>query len=151
MGGKQLGFSDYELTTAKKQTKREKFLSEMEVVVPWQSLIDLIEPHYPKASKKGGRPPYPLGTMLRIHLLQQWYSLSDPAGRRGRRSARRRRCRSWQRWDVAGEWRDVWWLQERRSTLLEEELIPAIQQCLARNDELDGKLQAQQDAELALA
>jgi IS5 family transposase len=79
MGGKQLGFSDYELTTAKKQTKREKFLSEMELVVPWQALIDLIEPHYPKASKKGGRPPYPLATMLRIHLLQQWYSLSDPA------------------------------------------------------------------------
>ena len=79
MSGKQLGFSDYELTTAKKQTKREKFLSEMEAVVPWQSLIELIEPHYPKASKKGGRPPYPLATMLRIHLLQQWYSLSDPA------------------------------------------------------------------------
>ena len=79
MGGKQLGFSDYELTTAKKQTKREKFLSEMEAVVPWQALIDLIEPHYPKASKKGGRPPYPLATMLRIHLQQQWYSLSDPA------------------------------------------------------------------------
>ena len=79
MGGKQLGFSDYELTTAKKQTKREKFLSEMEVVVPWQALIDLIEPHYPKTSKKGGRPPYPLAVMLRIHLLQQWYSLSDPA------------------------------------------------------------------------
>lgn len=57
MGGKQLGFSDYELTTAKKQTKREKFLSEMEAVVPWLALIDLIEPHYPKASKKGGRPP----------------------------------------------------------------------------------------------
>ena len=79
MGGKQLGFSDYELTTAKKQTKREKFLAEMEAVVPWQALIDLIEPHCPKASKKGGRPPYPLTTMLRIHLLQQWYSLSDPA------------------------------------------------------------------------
>jgi IS5 family transposase len=79
MGGKQLGFSDYELTRAKKQTKREKFLSEMEVVVPWQALIALIEPHYPKASKKGGRPPYPLATMLRVHLLQQWYSLSDPA------------------------------------------------------------------------
>ena len=79
MVGKQLGFSDYELTTAKKQTKREKFLSEMEVVVPWQALIDLIESHYPKTSKTGGRPPYPLATMLRIHLLQQWYSLSDPA------------------------------------------------------------------------
>jgi transposase, IS5 family len=79
MGGKQLGFSDYELTTAKKQTKREKFLSEKEAVVPWQALIDLIEPHYPKASKNVGRPPYPLAKMLRVHLLQQWYSLSDPA------------------------------------------------------------------------
>jgi IS5 family transposase len=79
MGGKQLGFSDYEQTTAKKRTKREKFLAEMDAVVPWQALLDLIEPHYPKTSKKGGRPPYPLATMLRIHLLQQWYSLSDPA------------------------------------------------------------------------
>jgi len=49
------------------------------VVVPWQALINLIEPYYPKASKKGGRPPYPLATMLRVHLLQQWYSLSDRA------------------------------------------------------------------------
>jgi IS5 family transposase len=79
MGDKQLGFSDYELSTAKKQTKREKFLAEMEAEEPWQALIDLIEPHNPKASKKGWRPPYPLTTMLRIHLLQQWYDLSDPA------------------------------------------------------------------------
>jgi IS5 family transposase len=43
MGGKQLGFSDYEQTTAKKQTKRDKFLSKMEVVLPWQALIALIE------------------------------------------------------------------------------------------------------------
>jgi len=57
MGGKQFGVSDYELTTIKKQTKREKFLSEMEVVVPWQDLIELIELHYPKTCKKGGRPP----------------------------------------------------------------------------------------------
>ena len=79
MGGKQLGFGDYEQTTAKKRTKREKFLAEMEVVVPWKALIDLIEPHYPKSSSKGGRPAYPLATMLRVHLMQQWYSLSDPA------------------------------------------------------------------------
>jgi transposase, IS5 family len=46
---------------------------------PGQPVIDLIEPVYPKASSKGGRPPYPLATMLRIHLMQQWYSLSDPA------------------------------------------------------------------------
>jgi hypothetical protein len=44
-----------------------------------QALIDLIEHHHPKASKKGGRPPYLLTTILRIHLLQRWCSLSDPA------------------------------------------------------------------------
>jgi len=64
---------------AKKRTRRERFLAEMEKVVPWKALIDLIEPHYHKTSSKGGRPPYPLKTMLRIHLLQQWYELSDPA------------------------------------------------------------------------
>ena len=47
--------------------------------MPWNALIDLIESYYPKTSKKGGRPPYPLATMLQIQLLQQWYSLSDPA------------------------------------------------------------------------
>jgi IS5 family transposase len=51
----------------------------MEAVVPWTALIDLIKPHYPKAGSKGGRPAYPLETMLRIHLMQQWYDLSDPA------------------------------------------------------------------------
>jgi len=51
----------------------------MEAVVPWKALVDLIEPHYPRTSSKGGRPPYQLETMLRIHLLQQWYDLSDPA------------------------------------------------------------------------
>jgi IS5 family transposase len=79
MGGKQLGFSDYEQTTAKKRTKKEKFLADMDQVVPWQPLLDLFEPVYPKVSSRGGRPPYPLATMLRIHLMQQWYSLSDPA------------------------------------------------------------------------
>jgi len=79
MGSKQLGFGDYEQATAKKRTRRERFLAEMEKVVPWKTLIDLIEPYYPKTGTKGGRPPYPLATMLRIHLLQQWYDLSDPA------------------------------------------------------------------------
>jgi IS5 family transposase len=51
----------------------------MEMVVPWQAVIELIAPHYPKGCKKGGRPPYPLAPMLRVHLLQQWYSLSYPA------------------------------------------------------------------------
>ena len=79
MGVKQFGFGDYEQSTTKKRTLRERFLAEMEAVVPWKLLIDLIEPHYPKTSRKGGRPPYPLETMLRVHLMQQWYDLSDPA------------------------------------------------------------------------
>jgi hypothetical protein len=51
----------------------------MEVVVPWQVLIDLIQPRYPETSRKTSRPPYPLSTMLRIHLLKRWHSLSDLA------------------------------------------------------------------------
>jgi IS5 family transposase len=47
--------------------------------VPWQPLIDLIEPFYPTTGSKGGRPTYAQETMLRIHLMQHWYALSDPA------------------------------------------------------------------------
>ena len=47
MVSKQLGFADYEQTTAKKRTNRDKFLSEMEQVVRWQDLLDPIEPCYP--------------------------------------------------------------------------------------------------------
>jgi IS5 family transposase len=80
MGGKRLGFTDYEQSTAKKRTKREKFLAEKEQVVPCQSLLVLMTDRalLSKNKQKGGRPPYPLATMLRIHLMQQWYSLSDP-------------------------------------------------------------------------
>jgi len=59
MGGKQLGISDSELTTAKKQTKRQKFMTSMEALVPWDALIALIKPNSPKSNTKGGRPPYP--------------------------------------------------------------------------------------------
>jgi IS5 family transposase len=61
-----------------KKTRRERFLAEMEHVVPWARLCGLIEPHYPKGSAAGGRPPLPLERMLRIYCLQQWYDLSDP-------------------------------------------------------------------------
>jgi hypothetical protein len=74
--GKQLGFSDYELTTVKKRTKRERFLAEMEPVVSWSALIDLIEPHYPKATKRGGQPPYPLA----LFLVGDRYSPQDEDG-----------------------------------------------------------------------
>ncbi len=65
------------LPKAGKQTRKAVFLAEMETVVPWSRLEALIEPHYPK--KGNGRPPMPLGTMLRIHFMQQWFGYSDPA------------------------------------------------------------------------
>jgi len=54
MGSKQLGFGESEQTTARKRTMKERFLVQMEAVVPWKALICLIEPHYPKAGSKGG-------------------------------------------------------------------------------------------------
>jgi len=61
-----------------KKTRREIFLGEMEATMPWSRLCALIEPHYPKGSPAGGRPPLPLERMFRIYCLQQWYNLSDP-------------------------------------------------------------------------
>ena len=52
MGSKQFGFGDYEQSTTKKRTRRERFMAEMEAVVPWSALIDLIEPSYPRADSK---------------------------------------------------------------------------------------------------
>jgi transposase, IS5 family len=73
----QLSFTDAEYAGKKKRTRREKFLLEMEQVVPWKRLVSLIEPFYPSAGR--GRRPYPLNTMLRVHLMQNWFGLSDPA------------------------------------------------------------------------
>ena len=60
-----------------KQTHRAAFLSEMERVVPWRELCAVVEPFYPKPGK--GRPPVGLERMLRLHFLQHWFNLSDPA------------------------------------------------------------------------
>ena len=60
-----------------KITKRERFLAEMNAVIPWASLVAIIKPYYPKAGN--GTQPYPLELMLRIHCLQHWFNLSDPA------------------------------------------------------------------------
>ena len=63
-----------------KKTRRSVFLDEMNRVVPWAELVALIQPHVPvKIEVLGGRPPYPIETMLRIHCLQLWWNLSDPA------------------------------------------------------------------------
>ena len=74
----QLTFGDAEGLGQRKRTRKEIFLAQMEQVVPWNALLKLIEPHYPKMGRPG-RQPYAVATMLRIHFLQQWYALSDPA------------------------------------------------------------------------
>lgn len=74
----QLTFGDAEGMGKRKRTRKEIFLAEMDQVVPWNALLALIEPHYPKTGRPG-RQPYSLATMLRIHFLQQWYALSDPS------------------------------------------------------------------------
>ena len=73
---KQTTFASLAWNAKGRTTRRERFLAEMNAVVPWARLTALIEPHYPKGG--GGRPPMPLERMLRIYFMQQWFNLSDP-------------------------------------------------------------------------
>ena len=73
-----LATTGFELVT--KRTRKRVFLDEMDLVVPWTQLVGLIEPFAPGGTgAKGGRPSFAVETMLRIHFLQQWFGLSDPA------------------------------------------------------------------------
>jgi IS5 family transposase len=74
---RQISFAEAESHGKKRVTRRQRFLAEMESVVPWQRLIAAVEPYYPKGHR--GRPPIGLERMLRIYFLQQWYGLSDEA------------------------------------------------------------------------
>ena len=75
--GEQRTFASIAWSQKGKVTRRERFLAEMDAVVPWARLVALIAPHYPKADGPG-RPPLGLEKMLRIYFLQQWFNLSDP-------------------------------------------------------------------------
>jgi transposase, IS5 family len=70
-------FSEIGLSLRRKQTRRGVFLDQMAAVVPWDRFEQLIIPHYLVAGR--GRRPYPLRSMLKIHFMQQWFGLSDPA------------------------------------------------------------------------
>jgi IS5 family transposase len=74
---KQTTFESLAWANKKKFTRRERFLTEMDAVIPWTALVLLIAPHYPKAAN--GTQPMPLERMLRIYFMQQWFNLSDPA------------------------------------------------------------------------
>ena len=74
----QQTFAEVTFEQYRKPTRREQFLNEMARVVPWAELVAVIEPVYPKADGPG-RPPVGIERMLRLHCLQQWFNLSDPA------------------------------------------------------------------------
>ena len=73
----QMTFAECEYANKKRKTRREKFLEQMESLIPWKQLENKIRRHYPRSGI--GRPPYPLSVMLRIHCMQLFYNLSDPA------------------------------------------------------------------------
>ena len=72
-----MSFAQSEYAGKRKVTRRERFLGEMERLVPWSRLVAVIEPHYPKGER--GRPPIGIERMLRIYFLQQWSALADEA------------------------------------------------------------------------
>lgn len=73
----QVSFSDVEYDQKKRKTRREVFLGRMDGLIPWSRLERRVRRHYPKSGR--GRRPYPLSVMLRIHCVQLFYNLSDPA------------------------------------------------------------------------
>lgn len=73
----QLGLSEGGFERERRATRRQLFLTEMDRVVPWSGLEALIRPHYPVFGR--GRQPYPLASMLRVHLMQQWFGYADEA------------------------------------------------------------------------
>ena len=68
---------DLGLNLSTKRTRKREFLEEMNRVAPWAALVVLVTPHVPTGRR--GRPPFPVETMLRIHFMQQWFGLFDPA------------------------------------------------------------------------
>ena len=75
MRSEQPSFTDVEYSNRRRVSRREEFLQMMDATIPWARWVGLIEPHYYTGKK--GRKPKPLETMLRMYLLQVWFSLSD--------------------------------------------------------------------------
>ena len=74
---RQSTFTEGTFAQYKKPTRKEKFLAQMEEIIPWKELSQVIEPHYPNP-KGSGRRPIGIERMLRIHFMQHWFNLSDP-------------------------------------------------------------------------
>ena len=99
---KQLGLSIPLFIKKPKVTRRQKFLEEMEQVIPWAEWTNRIAPHYPVAGL--GRKPFELEAMLRIHMMQQWFGYSDPGMEEALHDVPKRRFSSF-----ATCWRSITW------------------------------------------
>ena len=75
MDSDQPSFTDIEYGNRRRVSRRERFLEAMDSTIPWTRWVGLIEPHYYSSTR--GRRPKPIETMLRMYLLQVWFSLSD--------------------------------------------------------------------------
>ena len=98
--GNQRTFASMAWQAKGKVTRRERFLAEMDAVIPWTRLLGLIAAHYPKAGN--GRQPLGMEKMLRIYFLQQWFNLSDP--QRKMRFTIANRCGVSRGWSWATRW-----------------------------------------------
>lgn len=65
--------AEYTAKRKRKRMRREVFLAEMDQIVPWSTALSAIGPFYPVAGR--GRPPYPIATTPRVHLMQNWFGL----------------------------------------------------------------------------
>lgn len=72
----QTTFADLDYQNKKRKPRREKFLEQMDGLIPWEDMEERIRPYYPRGER--GRPPYSVSTMLRVHVVQLCYNLSDP-------------------------------------------------------------------------
>ena len=73
--------SSLDLNLSIRKTRKREFPGEMNAVMPWAALVELISPYYPEG--RNGWPAFALKTMLRVHFMQQWFTLSDPAINKG--------------------------------------------------------------------
>lgn len=83
----QTSFSELEYATKKKQTRRDRFLAELEAITPWTALEQCIAPFYPSDGGPG-RPSKGLTRMLRMYIAQQCFGFSDEGTEDGRRHLR---------------------------------------------------------------
>jgi IS5 family transposase len=66
---RQQSLADGSFEKYRKKTRKEVLLEEMDQIIAWQELTEIIKPFYPEP-KGAGRRPKGIERMQRIHFLQ---------------------------------------------------------------------------------